>query len=280
MTRSANDGLPRPDTADGGQQDLIQRIKQVLVRDSRVLGVWLVGSYARGTNDRFSDVGLLVVVSPADVGAFCDDWPRICDEIGPTVLQRKVGEQPIFNQITPDWLRYDVSVGTQETLAGRTRSTVAPLYDPTGLSAALRGPGPVHQPGPDRVASIGQEFLRVLGLLPVVIGREELVVGQSGVGLLRSMLIDLMLEDVAVEDRGGVLHLNRLLPADRRQILIDLPPLRATRESVIASHVACAAAFLSLARDLYARCDLDWPQELEDAARRHLSDALSVELPA
>jgi hypothetical protein len=48
---------------------------------------------------------------------------------------------------------------------------------------------------------------------------------------------------------------------------------------VIARHVACAAAFLPLAKDLHRRCGLDWPQELEDAARRHLRKALSVELP-
>ncbi len=279
MTSDPGGGPPRSDIADMGQRDLIERIEQVLAHDSRVLGVWLVGSYGKRTNDRFSDVDVLVVVQAADVEGFCDDWPRLCGAIGPTVLQRQVGDQPIFNQITPDWLRYDVSVGTPKTLARRTRSTIAALYDPTGLSAGVRESGPLQQPDPDRVTSIGQEFLRVLGLLPVVIGREEFVVGQSGAGLLRSMLIDMMLEDVAVEDRGGALHLNRLLPAHRRQILADLPPLQATRESVIAGHVACAAAFLPLARDLHTRCKIDWPQGLEDAARRHLNDALSVQLP-
>jgi hypothetical protein len=279
MTNGLHDDRDRAGSADLGQRELIERVKRVLGRDDRVLGVWLVGSYARGTNDQFSDVDLWVVVDPADVDRFCDDWPRICDEIAPTVFRRRIGDRPIFNQITPDWLRFDVSVGTPDAMASRTRSTVLPLHDPTGLSAGLREPGPPKQPDPDRVASIGQEFLRVLGLLPVVVGREEFVVGESGAGLLRSMLIDLMLQDVAVEDLGGALHLNRLLPAERRQILTDLPPLEATGESVIARHVACAAAFLPLAKDLHRRCGLDWPQELEDAARRHLKKALSVELP-
>jgi len=121
-------------------------------------------------------------------------------------------------------------VTTPNAILSRTRSTVSPLYDPQGLTAGLREQDSPKQPDPDRVASISREFLRVLGLLPVVVGREEFVVGQSGAGLLRSMLIDLMLEDVAVEDRGGALHLNLLLPAERRQNLADLPPLQATRE--------------------------------------------------
>jgi len=258
---------------------LIERAKQVLSRDDRVLGIWLVGSYGSGTSDEFSDVDLLVVVDPGDVESFCDDWPGLSDEIAPTVFRRRVGDRPLFNQVTTDWLRFDVSVGTPDTITGSTRSRVKPVHDPTGLSARLGEPGPLRQPDPGRVESISLEFLRVLGLLPVVVGREEFVLAVSGVGLLRDMLIEVMLEDVAVEDRGGALHLNRLLPAGRRQVLSDLPALRATRESVIDAHVACASAFLPLARDLHARCGLIWPQEFEDATCHHLTKALSIELP-
>lgn len=280
MTEGSCDDASRAGgVADLGQSELIEYVKKVLSRDDRVLGVWLVGSYAAGTYDRFSDVDLLVVVDPGDLPGFCTDWPRICAEIAPTVFQRQIGDLPIFNQITPDWLRFDVSVGTTEELRGRTRSNVSPVLDPKGLSAKLGDPGPPKEPDPTRVSSISWEFLRVLGLLPVVIGREEFVVGVSGAGLLRSMLIDLMLEDVAVEDRGGALHLNRLLPPNRLRILTDLPPLESTRESVIAGHLACAAAFLPLARDLHQRCGLPWPQEFEDAASRHLHTTLSVRLP-
>lgn len=279
VTHDARDYPYRLDAADLGQRDLIERAQLALSQDNRVFGIWLVGSYARGTNDRFSDVDFCVVVDASDVDGFCDDWPRICDAIAPTVFLRRVGDRPIFNQITPDWLRFDLSVATPNAILSRTRTTVSPLYDPQGLTAGLREPDMPRPPDPDRVASISREFLRVLGLLPVVVGREEFVVGQSGVDLLRSMLIDVMLEDVAVEDRGGALHLNLLLPAERQQILTDLPPLQATRESVIAGHVACAAAFLPLARNLHSRCGLDWPHALEDAARRYLNTALSVKIP-
>jgi hypothetical protein len=116
-------------------------------------------------------------------------------------------------------------------------------------------------------------------LLPVVVGREEYVLGESGAHLLREMLIQLMLEDVALEDRGGALHLNRLLPPDRQQTLVDLPAMRANRESVLAANVACAVAFLPLARELHERCGLRWPQELDDAARRRLAATLVIDLP-
>lgn len=106
------------------------------------------------------------------------------------------------------------------------------------------------------------------------------MLGESGAGLLREMLIQLMLEDVAVEDRGGALYLNRLLPPDRLQTLVDLPAMAASRESVLAAHLACAAAFLPLARKLHERYGLQWPRQLEDAARRHLATTLALALPA
>ncbi|MFT4163922.1 MAG: hypothetical protein QM650_01610 [Microlunatus sp.] len=154
------------------------------------------------------------------------------------------------------------------------------MYDPQGLSSRLAEPSPPRPPNPERIASVTVEFLRVLGLLPVVIGREEFVVGQSGVDLLRAILIDLMLEEVKVEDRGGSLHLNRLLSPERQRILTDLPPVQATCESVIAGHIACASAFLPLSRSLHNTCGLDWPQVLEDAMQRHLRARLSIEIPS
>jgi predicted nucleotidyltransferase len=260
------------------QEDLIGRAREVLSEDARVLAVFLAGSLARGTSDRYSDVDLLLVVAPGDVDGFIRDWPALSDQIAPAVLRVQVGSRPMFTQVTAGWLRFDVSVGTPADLAGRTRSTLKPLYDPHDLGAGLAAEGPARQPDPRHVETLVREFLRVLGLLPVVVGRSEFVAGESGAGLLRTMLIQLMLEDVAVEDRGGALHLNTLLPEDRLRVLTDLPAMTATRESVTAAHVACAEAFLPIARELYARCGLDWPAELEDAVRGHLSAEIAVDL--
>ena len=281
MAEDVVDGLPgfRATPMCTPQEQLIERATQVLSNDDRVLGVSLAGSFATGTHDRFSDVDLWVVVNQDDVAGLCTDWPTISDEIAPTVLRQQVGDRPIFNQVTASWLRFDVSIGIPANVSDRTTSTVKPLYDPQGLSAGLSQPRPPLQPDPQRIEALGREFLRVLGLLPVVVGRGEYVLGVSGATLLREMLIQLMLQDVAVEDRGGALHLNSLLPPDRQQTLVDLPAMAANHESVLAANVACAAAFLPLARDLHERCGLRWPQELEDAARRHLATELAVELP-
>ncbi len=283
MDAMTDDVYRMPHAVDGsdlGQGDFIERAAQVLSRDDRILGVWLTGSYGRGTNDRFSDVDLWVVVEPEDVISFGEDWPTICDDIAPTVLRKQVPGRPVFTQVTSDWVRFDLTIGTPHDIERRTTITLHPLYDPAGLSSQLGEPGPGRQPDPDKVASLTQEFLRVLGLLPVVVGREEYVVAELGAGLALNLLVDLMLEDVLVEDRGGAMHLNRLLPSEQRQSLLDLPPIDATRTSVIDAHLACAALFIPLARDLHTRCKLAWPQAIEDALRRHLDKTLTITLPA
>lgn len=257
-------------------QQLIERITAVLHDDGRVQAAWLAGSRGRGTQDRYSDIDVWLVVPETEHASFLADWPMLCDRITPTVLRQQVGRLPIFNQITPEWLRFDIVVGTPDDVPDRTRTTLAPLFDRAGLHDKLRPSGEPRLPDPATVTALSTEFLRVLGLLPVVIGREEYVVAASGAGLLRTLLIQLMTEDVAVEDRGGVLHLATLLPPERLRVLAALPAIAADRESAIAAHLAAAEAFLPLARQLAERTGAEWPTELEAAARRHLQDTLGL----
>jgi len=256
---------------------LIARTVTVLGEDPRVLGAWLTGSRGRGTDDRYSDVDLWLVVK--DQQAFLADWPSIVEDISPTVLCQRMPDAPMFVNITPEWLRFDVSVAGPDEVARRPRTGMRLLFDRAGVADHLREGSAPRPPSPARVAGMTTEFIRVLGLLPVVLGRDELEVAASGASMLRTLLIQLMVEDVAVADRGGALRLRALLPPERLSALTALPPIAATRESAVAAHVACAEAFLPLARDLCARTGVAWPEELWQAARRWLRAELDVELP-
>ena len=163
-------------------------------------------------------------------------------------------------------------------MAGRSASTLKLLYDNAGLQSQLRPHGEPLAPSGPRVIGLTKEFMRILGLLPVVLGRGEYVVGASGASLIRTLLIQLMIEDVAVADRGGALHLRGLLPDDRLDALAALPPIQATRESVLAAHLACARLFLPLARELCMQTGIAWPEQLHRALSDHLLRHLSLDI--
>lgn len=259
---------------------LIERIAEVLRGDGRVRAAWLSGSLGRGAGDEFSDVDIVIAVDEGDRQSLVAGWDEIAASIAPIVLTQRFdgGSITVFNHVTAGWLRFDVSVATPADMSRRTATTLRVLFDDADLTARLRPAGDPLLPSGPRVAALTNEFMRVLGLLPVVIGRGEHVVGASGAGLLRTLVIQLMVEDVAVEDRGGALRLRGLLPDDRLAAIEALPAIEATRESVIAVHLACAQLFLPLARDLATRTGVSWPDALDTAMREHIYRELGIEV--
>jgi len=96
---------------------------------------------------------------------------------------------------------------------------------------------------------------------------------------LRGLLIDLLIEEQALPQPPGALHLSRLLAAEDMAMLAALPAATATRDGVLAANLACADAFLPRARSLAERSGAAWPSELEAAARARLKQVLGVDLP-
>lgn len=244
-------------------RDLAERARAVLEADERVRAAWLTGSIAEGRGDAWSDLDLRLALQ-GEV-----DWAELVDRISPTVLKRRLpgpGPDIVVTCVTPEWLRFDILiVPADRPPAG----TIATLLDKDGLTDQLP-PGPAPRAGDP--AFLAEEFLRVLGLLPVSIGREEWLVGSDGVWLLRRMLIDLMTIGQA---RGGVKRLNPFLTVAQRAQLESLPPIQPTRQAVIGGSLAIARLFLPLAR---ARLGQTYPAALEAAALAHLDQALGVEL--
>jgi predicted nucleotidyltransferase len=263
------------------REELIQSVIDVLQADDRVRATWLSGSLGRGAGDRYSDVDLVAVVAEENRAGFVAEWDGIVATIAPVVLTNRLnfGASTVFNHVTADWLRFDVAVVTPASLDRYTASAVRVLFDKDDLYSGLRLAGEPLAPSGPRVEGLTKEFMRVLGLLPVVLGREEYAVGASGSGLVRALLIQLMTEDVAVADRGGAMHLRGLLPDAQLAAINDLPPILATRESAIAVHMAVARLFLPLARDLSERTGAPWPDALESALRAHLDSELGLKLP-
>lgn len=259
------------------QAALIGTIHRTLEADPKVQAAWLSGSIGLGTHDAYSDVDVLVLVDDPwqeAARAYAEDVGAIAE----AALVNPLYGGAVLNVITADWQRFDLSFVPAELLGRYDGAKLKPLFNKTGRAPPERPPRGPYQPPPERIAGMIQEFLRVYGLLPVVAGREEYVQAVSGVELQRRALIDLMIEDnrIAPEDRGGALHLRRLLTPEQIEQLASLPPISATRESVLEANIALARLYLPIARRLAAETGAEWPQALEQATRRRLEDALGL----
>jgi predicted nucleotidyltransferase len=256
------------------QQRLIDAVLRTLQGDERVASLWLSGSLGKDQADAFSDVDFVVAVADTTGFELVNEYARDLSAIADVVHARALFGR-IVTAMTRDLDRFDLFFVSEAELASVDAAAVKCLFArgaarPAGSAAARAEPSKLE-------ANIG-EFLRVLALAPVVIGRGEYLLGVDGAMLLRRMAIETMLEENGVTSamRGGVLKLNRFLTAEQRAALDTLPPLAATRASVIEAHGALARIFLSRARTLAAARGVTWPESFEQAVRSALARELDL----
>jgi predicted nucleotidyltransferase len=259
------------------QRALVAHLESVLAADVRLQSVWLGGSFGRGDGDAWSDIDVIAVVDEEDRPACLAEYTGARNPVGETVLLMALFGR-IAHAVRPDWERYDLLFVTPAEFRAYDRRALRPLA-PASLDApAADIAWPPHQPAPEALVASAQEFLRVLGLLPTAIGREEWLSSQEGAHLLRRMLIEMMIEanGVSRAERGGAKKLNPYLTPSQRASLEALAPPGADREALIAANVALARLFLPLAKEVLAKAGAGWPQALETATRAHLASTLAV----
>ena len=232
--------------------------------DPRVRGLWLTGSFGAGLADEHSDVDVFVLVHEAALASYVDGW---LDEVAPAyspLLARRLGHAPVFHHVLDGWLRWDVVVGGPAQLGDLDADAVIELVNRDGVRLSSLAAG---RPESATVLAMTEEFLRVLGLLPIVLGRGELVTAVSGAGILRQLLITLLRYRAEGDRLSGALHLRRVLPPGEHAALEALPPVYAERGAVVRLHLACAGMFLPVARELLGEAH---PFDLEAACWEHL----------
>lgn len=260
-------------------EPILASLAAPLAADPDVAALFLAGSHGNGTADAFSDIDLLAIAPAAAHRRVADAWRTGVERFVEVVfVGERHGRGVLLNVITADWMRIDLVVLAAADATGRCKAGLRPVFDRIGFHDGLPDDLPPAQPDPQRVGRTVNEFIRVLGLLPVGLGRGELVMCVKGADLLRDLLIDLMLEECPLPDRGGALHLGRLLRPQDMAVLEGLPYPQPRRQAVIDAHRALAAAFLPRARRLSAELGVAWPDRFEAATRRRLQEALGLDL--
>jgi hypothetical protein len=262
------------------QRELVSAVSRALEADEDIEAAWLGGSLGRGAGDAFSDVDVVALVRgsrAADVGL---RYTKDVSAIATPVLINSLYGGRVVNVVTSDWQRFDVSFVEGSELGRFNARNLTVLFNKGELSPPVVEPRD-YEPQPQVLLPIVKEFLRVLGLLVVVAGREEWLLAMSGTEILRRLTIDMMLEEnrIGPVERGGALRRNSLLTAEQLRELMSLPPIAANRDSVYAVSLALCAVFLDRARRLSDTIGMVWPAEFETATRRHLADRLGLTIP-
>jgi hypothetical protein len=256
---------------------MIERLRAVLTDDERIVAAWLSGSLGRGAADAWSDVDVTCVVEEDDLSPCVAEYGGRRNPVGATVSQTVVHGRVAAN-ISTDWMRYDLLFVTPQEFRNQDPARLRPLVrstkPPTGLTRENVMDGA-------RIAAAAAEFIRIIGLCPVAVGRQEWISGIEGVALLRRMTIDLMVEANGLgHERGGVKRLNPLLTPDQRSALEASLAVGPSREQLLAATLALTQLFLPLARRLVGERGGEWPHDFEDATWAWLKRELDVDPPA
>ncbi|WP_179380385.1 nucleotidyltransferase domain-containing protein [Jannaschia marina] len=261
-------------------EDVIETLKSATVGADGIRALFLGGSHGAGRADDWSDLDFVLVAEDGACDATAAIWRTAVEQVGEIILWWDRTTVPVLiNAITADWTRIDVLMLTPDQLGGQTQDRLIPLFDHDDLFAGLAAAAAASRPDPKRLRRNVEEFIRILGLLPLSVGRAEYINGVLGVFHLRNQLVDLMIAETAVPDRGGMLTLNRLLTEEQRAALTAMPAPEATREAMIAGHMTYAAEFLPRARRLARTLRVDWPERFEACTWARLNEMLALEKP-
>jgi len=260
------------------QQAVIDRARTEFPKDDRVLGVFLIGSHASGENDAYSDVDLHLVITDESAESFREDFARVLEDLaGPLVLADPIPGLLGGLGITEDWLHVDLIAHPLSEYGPDDYEAVLPLYDRSGdLLPPARRPDAEHgEPYfPQQAVNL---FFYFLGNLVTVLGRDERVVGNSGITAVRDQLVKLMRAERGVRRTGGLKRLNAFVSDEQRAFLESIPAAGTDPADIIAANRVICAEFVRRGRALAKATDAEWPDRLEEATLRRLRDHFGVE---
>lgn len=296
MSRYSLAGVRAASTAP--QEQFIARATEVLQADPRVLAAYLVGGFATGQGDAFSDVDLQIIVADDAAAELGDGWRDLLHRITPTVhiqgfgLAPNAGDRGISSGggvcITPGWLHVDMVFRTASSIDAHTIEGMLPLFDKASLLPSEARPRPDRRGDPFYPERVVLFFLYMLGNVVGPIGRNEPVPASNGVIMIRDIgLVGLFLAEQGLastrEHNAGnpfpfTKRLRRYLTDEQHAVLEGLPPVRATIDSAIDGYIALAEAFLPRAERLAVAMGAVWPAEYARASVTHFERSLGVRL--
>ena len=247
-------------------EGLYERALQVLGADYRVASVGLSGSVARGTADEWSDLDVEVVAHAEHHASFLADWQQWLAMITPTVFARTPIAPFILNTVTDDGLTLDIAVWS-----GKAMEFPASSQYTVGLLSGAR----FDKVGAALEYAVAEQLRGLAGPFVSLIQREEHVRHLMGVPHLIGLITTVFLAETELPQPGK--HWNSTFTQEQRDAIAALPPVRATREDIIAFGLGVARLIIDRARPLYPHFGLEWPFALAAVTSARLRSELGIE---
>lgn len=285
-SRFSLDGVKAATTA--AQEGFIQRAREVLAADERVLAAYLVGGFAIGKADAWSDVDLHVIVTDEATEDLKTSWPKFARRLASLANVKPFQFATGGVCITPEWLHFDLVFLARSQVDPTKIEGMLPLLDKAGLLPDRPVPRPDRREAPFFPEAAVDMFLYMLGNMVSVVGRNEPIPATNGVIMVRDVaLVGLLLAEQGWrstrEHSPGnpfpfTKHLRGYLTDEQNGLLASLPSLEPTIDSAIEGYMALARIFLPRARRLAEQTGHSWPQAYENASVAYFERSLGVEL--
>ena len=250
-----------------GYAPLFKAISAWATKQEAVQALFLSGSVAQGCADAFSDLDFVVVTHQDEIETLTTEVRAVIDDNEPIIIENRLSPGPvsILSVVTDKWHRIDFVFGAFDS--GVLHQTLLPVFDPDTLYKDTGTPAQSSTAAADAdtVIMMSKEFLRIVGLAVVVLGRKDVHAAHDGVNLLRNILIDLFLLEPPLRTRSGAKKLLPVLTDEQQEILKSLPAVSDDMETIIAFTSAIAEVFLPRARHLVESIDGIWPVAAEQA---------------
>lgn len=249
------------------------------VSDQPVDALWLGGSYGRGDNDTYSDFDFYAHVNSPAVAdkTFSDLKARIMNDSS-IVFSKAIVPSKTINGIDQEWRRFDISIVDDSHLPSIYKNEAKMVFDRANVVDKMGTERPPVKSQSGEIEAVTNEFIRVVGLLPVAIGRQDYVLGQSGAQILRDSLLRLMMINDFSGISRGTLSMRKSLSQENYDVMSNVPLIVADKDALINCHSYLAAKFMPLAKHMYAERGMVWPSAFEEATRDSLKKKLSLTL--
>ncbi len=257
------------EVVDPRYRSLYERAVEVLEADPRVVSVEVAGSIRSGRADAWSDLDLEVVTSIEDHEAFLADRHEWLAAITPTVFSRTPIAPFVINSVTDEGLTFDIAVWAGEVPVFPT----PPVRYAVGL---LSGKQYEHV-GEALEYAVSEQLRGMTGPLVTFLQQGEHLFLLNGIPHVLGALTTVFLAETGSVPPTGK-HWNATYTEEQLSALAALPPLTATRESLLAFHLSLTDLVVTRARPLFDRYGQTWPTDHARVAAERVRDQLGIDV--